>query len=120
MLGRWKDQQGVERTGAVPWWATIASGYSLAVGRRWHLSFASILAGIAIFYLVAGAINRHLARDLLPRRRELTWQHIWHNVKDHARLRLPTGEAATRYNILQKLSYGGVVFLLIPASSLRG
>jgi thiosulfate reductase cytochrome b subunit len=120
VLGRWKDQQGVERTRAFPWWSTIPSGYSLAAGRRWHLSFAWVLVALAIFYLVAGAINRHLARDLLPRRRELTWRHIWHDVKDHARLRFPTGEAATRYNILQKLSYGGVVFLLIPGIILTG
>jgi len=120
VLGRWKDKNGIERTRAFPWWATIPSGYSLAAGRRWHLSFAWVLAALTVFYLGAGLLNRHLARDLLPRRRELTLRHIWHDVKDHARLRFPTGEAATRYNILQKLSYGGVVFILIPGIILTG
>ena len=36
------------------------------------------------------------------------------DIKDHARLRFPTGEAAARYNILQKLSYIGVIFVLLP------
>ena len=40
--------------------------------------------------------------------------HIWEDVVAHARLRFPTGEAALRYGVLQKLAYGGVVFGLLP------
>src|SRR3546814_20492706 len=36
------------------------------------------------------------------------------DVKDHARLRFPKGEAAARYGILQKLSYIGVIFVALP------
>ena len=41
-------------------------------------------------------------------------------VKDHARLRFPTGAAALDYNMLQKLTYVGVIFLLLPVVILTG
>jgi thiosulfate reductase cytochrome b subunit len=39
---------------------------------------------------------------------------------DHVRLRVPRGEAARRYNVLQKLAYLAVVFLLLPVMVLSG
>ena len=38
----------------------------------------------------------------MPRRAELAPKHLWQEVKDHARLRFPTGAAALNYNTLQK------------------
>ena len=120
VLGRWKDKAGNVQTRAFPWWATIPSNYSLAGARRWHLSFAWVLAGAALVYWIVGAVNRHLWRDLVPARDELTPRNIWHDVKEHARLRFPTGEAAARYNILQKLAYASVVFVALPGVILTG
>ena len=120
VLGRWTDADGNVQTRAFPGWATIPSHYDLAGARRWHLSFAWALGALAVLYLAIGAINRHIGRDLLPRRDELSARHLWHDIKDHARLRLPTGEAAARYNILQKLAYCGVVLVLIPLIILTG
>jgi thiosulfate reductase cytochrome b subunit len=45
---------------------------------------------------------------------------LWHDIKAHARLRFPTGEAALRYNILQKISYVAVIFLFLPLMILTG
>src|SRR3546814_7496022 len=59
-------------------------------------------------------LGGHLARDLHVRRSEWAPRHIWQDIKDHARLRFPTGEAAARYNILQNLSYIGVIFVALP------
>jgi thiosulfate reductase cytochrome b subunit len=39
---------------------------------------------------------------------------------DHLRFRHPAGEAAKRYNVLQKLAYSGVIFLLLPLIVLTG
>ena len=61
-----------------------------------------------------------MQRDLAPSRQELRPRHLWQDVKDHARLRFHTGEAARRYNVLQKLSYVGVIFGLLPAMVLTG
>ena len=103
-----------------PGWLTIPSTYDLAGARRWHLAFAWLFVAGILFFLVTSALNRHLWRDLVPRRNELAPAHIWADIRDHARLRFPTGEAALRYSLLQKLSYALVVFLLLPAMILSG
>ena len=103
-----------------PGWMTIPSYYSLSGARRWHLAFAWLFAVGLILYLAISLWNRHARRDLAPTRQELAPSHIWHDIKEHARLRFPTGEAALRYNILQKLSYVGVLFLLLPLLILTG
>ncbi len=120
VLGLWKDPQGIEKRRAFPWWATIPSSYSLADARLWHLFFAWVLAIGTIAYWIVSLINRHVRRDLLPDRRELSPRHIWHDIKQHARLRFPTGAAALRYNILQKLAYLSVIFGLLPIIILTG
>jgi thiosulfate reductase cytochrome b subunit len=120
VLGRWRDADGAIQTRAFPHWATIPSRYSLAAARRWHLAFAWLLVAGGIAYWVASLLNRHIQRDLAPRRGELTPRHIWRDISNHARLRFPHGQAAARYNILQKLSYLGVIFGLLPLLVLTG
>ncbi|GAA4010212.1 cytochrome b/b6 domain-containing protein [Sphingomonas swuensis] len=103
-----------------PGWITIPSTYDLAGARRWHLFFAWVF-GLSLFlYLLWSLVNGHLRRDVVPGARELAPSHLWQDIKDHARLRFPTGEAAARYNILQKLSYGGVLLVLLPLLLLTG
>lgn len=105
---------------AFPGWATLPSSYDLALARRWHLTFAWVFGGGIVAYLAASLLNGHLRRDLAPRGTELAPRHLWQEVKHHARLRFPTGEAARRYNVLQKLAYLAVLVGLIPAMVLTG
>ncbi len=120
VLGVWPDANGAVQHRAFPYWLTIPSSYSLAHARLWHLFFAWILAlGLAV-YLLISLVNRHVQNDLAPTREEVRPSHIWQDIKDHARLRFPTGRAALNYNILQKLSYGVVLFLLLPLMVLTG
>lgn len=104
----------------MPGWATIPSTYNLAAARRWHFAFAWVLSSSLIIFLVTSLINRHAQRDLAPSSDEVRPSHIWHDIQEHARLRFPTGEAALSYNILQKLSYIGVIFVLLPLMVLTG
>jgi thiosulfate reductase cytochrome b subunit len=104
----------------IPGWATIPSTYNLAAARRWHLAFAWLLVVGLLLFLVLSFINRHAQRDLAPSGDEVKPSHIWHDIREHARLRFPTGEAALRYNILQKLSYVAVIFVLLPLMVLTG
>jgi thiosulfate reductase cytochrome b subunit len=120
VLGAWTDAEGRRQTWAFPGWATIPTNYSLADGRRWHLFFAWIFAAALTLYMLWSLIGGHIRRDLHIRRAEWSPRHIWHDIKDHARLRFPTGLAAARYNILQKFSYIGVIFILLPAMILTG
>ncbi len=120
VLGRWRDPAGNIQTRAFPWWATIPSSYSLAAARRWHLFFAWVLGAGAFAYLLWSVLGGHARRDLAPTRDELAPRHLWQEVKDHARLRLPTGEGAARYNALQKIAYCCVLFALLPGLVLTG
>jgi Ni/Fe-hydrogenase b-type cytochrome subunit len=120
LLGQWTDGDGEVQRRAFRGWMTIPSSYDLAGARRWHLTFAWLLAVGLIAFLIRAFWNRHAQRDLTPRPAELRPHHLWQEIKDHARLRFPTGEAALRYNILQKLSYFGVIFILLPLLILTG
>ncbi|WP_324057680.1 cytochrome b/b6 domain-containing protein [Rhizorhapis sp.] len=97
-----------------PAWATIPGHYSLAMSRRWHLAFALIFAFALLLYMLWSLFNRHISCDLSIGKDDIRPSHLWQDIKDHARLRFPAGEAALRYNILQKLSYVAVIFLLLP------
>ncbi|WP_324751423.1 cytochrome b/b6 domain-containing protein [Roseovarius sp. Pro17] len=120
VLGSWTDGDGNTQSRAFPSWATLPSNYNLALARRWHLTFAWVFSLGLTFYLVWSLVNGHIWRDLLPGRHEIKPRHIWNDIKNHARLRFPKGAAALRYNILQKTSYIGVIFVLIPAMILTG
>lgn len=120
VLGLWTDAEGQVRRRAFPYWATIPSGYDLQAARRWHLTFAWLLALGLTFYMARSLWNGHVSKDLHIRRAEWSPRHIWHDVKDHARLRFPTGADAKNYNILQKFSYIGVIFILIPVMIFTG
>ena len=119
VLGYRTEADGRVNRRAFPGWATIPSTYSLSAGRRWHLAFAWVLVIGILAYWIAILATRHW-RGLLPRRAELHPRHLWREVKDHARLRFPTGAAALNYNTLQKLAYAGLVFVLIPLIILTG
>ncbi len=120
VLGSWTNSEGETSTRAFPSWATIPGYYSLSIGRLWHLFFAWVLVLSGLTYWIWSFANRHVQRDLSPRGDELKPRHLWHDVKEHAKLRFPTGTAALRYNILQKLSYLFVLFLLLPTIVLTG
>jgi thiosulfate reductase cytochrome b subunit len=109
---------GAPRVRGFPAWLTIPGPQWLAMGRRWHFFFAWVFVLNGLAYATHALLGRHLRRDLVPTRRD--WRGIGRSIIDHALLRHPVGEAATRYNILQKLSYLGVVFVLGPLMVLMG
>jgi thiosulfate reductase cytochrome b subunit len=119
-LGVWRDDAGRAQARAFPGWATIPSTYNLALSRRWHLTFAWLFAASTVFFVLWSALNGHLRRDLLPKADELRGRHLWHDIKRHARLDFPKGDAARNYNTLQKLSYVVVLIVLLPVMILTG
>lgn len=110
-----------ERGGvAFPGWATIPTAYSLSDARLWHLAFAWVLALGLLGYLLWALRRGHLLRQLHITRAEWAPRQLWRDVRDHARLRFPTGAAALRYGVLQKLAYGSVLFALLPLLIVTG
>jgi thiosulfate reductase cytochrome b subunit len=95
-----------------PAWITIPPQEDLATGRVWHFFFVWIFVVNGLIYLGYTLLTRHFWRDLLPTREQL--RHIGASLLDHLRLRFPRGEEATRYNVLQKLTYLAVILVLLP------
>jgi len=101
-----------------PSWLTIPSWYDLAMARHWHFFFAWVFVLNGLCYVAYAVATRHLARDLAPTTAD--WRSIGSSVIDHLRFRHPTGDAAKRYNVLQKLAYLAVIFVLLPLAILMG
>jgi thiosulfate reductase cytochrome b subunit len=101
-----------------PAWLTIPSQRDLASGRRWHLFFAWVfaLSGAGFFAYITG--GGHLRRDLWPSRADV--KSIPRSIIDHAFFRHPQGWEAARFNVLQKLAYLVVIFVLLPLMVLTG
>ncbi|HEY7641078.1 MAG TPA: cytochrome b/b6 domain-containing protein [Steroidobacteraceae bacterium] len=101
-----------------PSWLTVPSSQWLAMGRRWHFFCAWVLVINAAAYLAYTITSGHLTRDMAVRRAD--WRSIGRSFREHLRLHRPRGEDATRYNVLQKLSYLLVIFVLLPLMVLTG
>jgi len=118
VLGLSKNADGRLAARGFPWWATIPDNPWLALARSWHFFFAWVLLVNGLFYVAYSAATRHLSRDLAPDRND--WRSFSRSIVDHLRFRHPTGEAAKRYNVLQKLAYLAVIFVLLPLVILMG
>jgi thiosulfate reductase cytochrome b subunit len=112
LLGVAADRDGEASLRAFPWWIMLPDNRWLSLARSWHFFFAWVLVVNGLAYLLWSAWSRHLARDLAPDRSD--WRGIGRSVLDHLRFRHPTGAAAKRYNVLQKLAYLSVIFVLVP------
>ena len=118
VLGVADDRDGQLSLRAFPWWLMLPDYRWLSLARSWHFFFAWILVLNGLAYFLYSAWSRHLARDLAPDRRDL--RTIGQSIRDHLRFRHPAGEAAKRYNVLQKLAYLAVIFVLVPGIILMG
>lgn len=105
---------------AFPGWMTLPSTYNLADARLWHLAFAWVLAFGLLAYLLWALFAGHIRRNLHIANREWRPAHLWHDIREHGRLRFPAGPAALRYSTLQKIAYCAVLFVLLPLVILTG
>jgi thiosulfate reductase cytochrome b subunit len=112
------NYRGEPEARGFPTWITLPGARWLAMGRSWHFFFAWLFVLNGLAYVAYALIRRHLQRDLLPTKNEL--RHIGRSISDHIRFRFHKGEAVRHYNVLQKLAYLGVVFVLGPLVVLTG
>jgi thiosulfate reductase cytochrome b subunit len=120
ILGASRNASGEVVPRGFPRWVTLPGWQDLAVGRRWHFFFAWLFAANLLVYLAAAIASGHFWRDLLPARHELRPRTLLKDLANHLRLKFPRGEAARHYNPLQKLTYLGVIFVLLPLMILTG
>ncbi len=103
-----------------PGWLTLPSHYDLAGARHWHLFFALVLGFGLLGYMAWSLANGHFRRDLRIRGRELAPAHLGKDLAEHWAMRFHDPADPRAYNIFQKLSYAGVVFVLLPLLILTG
>ena len=118
VLGVSPGADGRPRGRGFPSWATLPGPQSLALARQWHFTFAWIFAINGSLYLLWTLLSRHFSRDLAPTRSD--WRGIGRSIIEHVKFKHPHGEEATRYNILQKLAYLGVILVFGPGIVLMG
>jgi thiosulfate reductase cytochrome b subunit len=118
VLGVFTDVDGFLSGRAFPYWVTLPSTQNLAEGRRWHFFFAWLFVINGFIYLAYGFVRRHFQRDIAPTAKDL--RSIGRTILDHLTFRRARGEEAKRYNVIQKLTYIVVIFVLLPLMILTG
>jgi Ni/Fe-hydrogenase b-type cytochrome subunit len=101
-----------------PSWMTLPSTQWLSMARRWHLFFAWLFVINGICYMAYAFTSKHMQRDLFTTKKDRAL--IWQSIKDHVRFKHAHGEDAKRYNVLQKIAYLSVIFVLLPLVILMG
>ena len=118
VLGASRSANGSMVRAAFPSWLTIPDSRWLSMARAWHFFFAWIFLLNGVAFVLYAIFSRHLARDLAPTGTDI--KGIGASIKDHVLFRHPSGEAAKRYNVLQKFAYLIVIFVLLPLIILMG
>ena len=93
----------------LPFMLTGQSGW----GRSLHFLTAWISVVTGLIYLVHGMFTQHFRTHLLPATEDLAWRSIARVASNHLRLR-PDERDGRTYNVLQRLTYLAVVFILFP------
>jgi thiosulfate reductase cytochrome b subunit len=75
-----------------------------------------VLSGL--LYIVSGVASRHFRDRLLPAQHEVSVSALRNCVRDHLRIKNLTSNVG--YNVLQKLAYLSVVFVVFPVTILSG
>jgi DMSO/TMAO reductase YedYZ molybdopterin-dependent catalytic subunit/thiosulfate reductase cytochrome b subunit len=83
-------------------------------GRYLHFLAAWILVFTGLVYVSRGLAARHFGRNLLPARDELNVGAIGNVIRSHLRFERSSEKDFATYNVLQRLSYTTVVFVLSP------
>lgn len=115
----WGETGGVGAPSLIDLPIPFKIGYS-GWGRYLHFPSAWVSVAAGLVYLFAGLYTRHFSRNLLPAKADLTWEQVKRSVLIDLHLKRPTGEESRTYNVLQRLAYLVVVFILFPLIILSG
>jgi thiosulfate reductase cytochrome b subunit len=100
--------------------STVPTGYGYVLpdqngwSRYLHFQSAWVAVLTGLLYVVFGFINGHFRRNLLPARTDLAPKALASAIAQHLRFRPASDEGAWSYNVLQRLTYLLVIFVLFP------
>jgi thiosulfate reductase cytochrome b subunit len=95
-----------------------AYGYVLPDQNGWsrylHFQSAWLIVFTGLLYVIFGVYQGHFRRNLLPARADFRFSEFSTVIARHLRLRPANEEESWSYNVLQRLSYLLVIFVLFP------
>lgn len=89
-------------------------------GRSLHFLSAWVCVLTGLVYVLYGLFSQHFRRNLLPAKADLGWGPVSGAVSSHLHGKRPPEDESLTYNVLQRLAYVGVVFVLFPLIILTG
>lgn len=98
----------------------VPTGYSYVLpdqngwSRALHFEAAWIAVLTGLLYVISGLLTRHFRKDLLPGKSDRSWRAFWSAIAQRLRFKRPSETEASTYNLLQRLSYLLVIFVLFP------
>ncbi len=100
--------------------ALVKTGYGFVLpdqngwSRYLHFQAAWIVVLTGLLYVISGFFTGHWRKDLFPRKADLSWRALSASISSHLRFARPSADEARSYNVLQRISYLFVVFVLFP------
>jgi thiosulfate reductase cytochrome b subunit len=100
--------------------ALVPTGYGYVLpdqngwSRYLHFQAAWVVVLTGLLYLISGLLTGHFWKNLFPRRVDLSWRAFLTAIRSHLRFRRPSEVEAWSYNVLQRLTYLFVIFVLFP------
>jgi thiosulfate reductase cytochrome b subunit len=99
---------------------TVPTGYKYVLpdqngwSRALHFEAAWLAVLTGLLYVAWGMFRGHFRRNLVPAGHDLSAASLWSVIAQHLRL-LPAREDDRRsYNVLQRITYLSVIFILFP------
>ncbi len=93
-------------------------GYTLPDQNGWSRSLHFQSAWLVIFaglvYIVVGGTAGHFTRRLVPARQDRTWRALRASIAEHRYGQSDIPHRPGIYNVLQRIAYLGVLFVLFP------
>jgi thiosulfate reductase cytochrome b subunit len=100
--------------------STVPTGYGYVLpdqngwSRYLHFQSAWVAVLTGLLYVAFGSLKGHFRRNLLPTPSDLSPRGLATAIARHLRFRRPSEEEAWSYNVLQRLTYLLVIFVLFP------
>lgn len=93
-------------------------GYVLPDQNGWsrylHFQSAWLAVGTGLLYVAFGLFRGHFRRNLLPAPSDRSAKALAISIAEQLRFRRPSEEEACSYNVVQRLTYLFVIFVLFP------